>query len=91
MNENSIDLLELKQRQKDGSIIIDVRSKEEYEKNHIIGAINIPEYEIEYKITKLIKDKNDEIILYCTYGTRSKDVMLKLNNMGFENVYYIRK
>lgn len=59
----------------DDFILVDLRSREEYEKEHIIGAINIPVYKdkktpnyddkerIIAEFSKLSKDK--EIIVYC--------------------------
>lgn len=54
------------------TIIIDVRTQEEYEQNHIQGAINIPVNEIAYKIEKVEPDKNKIIIVYCKTGKRSR-------------------
>jgi len=59
----------------DDFIIVDLRSQEEYEKEHIIGAVNIPAYKspdksaygdverIVSEFAKLPKDK--DIIVYC--------------------------
>jgi rhodanese-related sulfurtransferase len=44
-------------------VIVDVRSKEEFDESHIIGAVSIPWEEIESRYTELPRDK--EIITYC--------------------------
>ena len=62
-------------------IIIDVRTKEEYQESHIVGAINIPYDEID-KTIKL--DKNKTIFVYCRSGSRSEVAFNKLNNLGYE-------
>jgi rhodanese-related sulfurtransferase len=62
----------------DSFIIVDLRSQEEYEKEHIIGAINIPAYrdpdnsaydEVDRIVSmfKSLRDRNPEkdIIVYC--------------------------
>ena len=59
----------------DNYVLVDVRSQEEYEKEHIIGAINIPAYKDKktpaYDETeRIVKEfsalpKNKEIIVYC--------------------------
>ena len=54
------------------AFLIDVRSSQEYEEGHINGAINLPVYNIEKQITKVIPNKNDVVILYCLTGNRSK-------------------
>lgn len=64
-------------------IIIDVRTKEEYNESHIKGSINIPVDEINEKID-LDKDKN--ILVYCKSGNRSAQAAESLTNLGY-NVY----
>lgn len=44
-------------------VIVDVRSKEDFDAGHITGAISIPWEEIEARYTELPRDK--EIITYC--------------------------
>ena len=51
------------------NLIVDVRSREEYYKNHIKGSLNIPVSDIEYYID-FLKDK--DILLYCDTGRRAK-------------------
>lgn len=49
-------------------MIVDVRSREEYVKEHIKGALNIPLFDLEYYID-FLRDK--EVLLYCDSGARS--------------------
>ena len=51
------------------NLIVDVRSREEYYKNHIKGSLNIPVSDLEYYID-FLKDK--DILLYCDTGRRAK-------------------
>jgi rhodanese-related sulfurtransferase/heme-degrading monooxygenase HmoA len=51
------------------NLIVDVRSREEYYKNHIKGSLNIPVSDLEYHID-FLKDK--EILLYCDTARRAK-------------------
>ena len=51
------------------SLIVDVRSREEYYKNHVKGSLNIPLFDLEYCI-EFLKDK--DILLYCDTGRRAK-------------------
>jgi len=48
------------------AIIVDVRSPDAYETNHIAGAINIPLGEFETNPANLNLDKDEWIITYCT-------------------------
>ncbi len=61
-------------------IILDVRTKEEYESGHIKDAINIP-YDTINENTNL--DRNKNIFVYCRSGSRSKTAYEKLKNLGY--------
>lgn len=86
IDSTDITMAQLKQIQKNGAIIIDVRSPLEYKEGHIGGAISIPEYEIRNRITECLKDKNEQVVLYCQSGYRSKKAQRELNKMGYKNV-----
>ena len=74
---------------KENVFIVDVRSVQEYNENHLYRAISIPVYELECNIENIIKDKNSIIILYCKSGGRSQRAMQILKNMGYINLYYL--
>jgi len=63
-------------------LIIDVRTREEFVKNHIKGALNMPHYDLQFHVD-FLKDK--EIILYCNTERRSKIALDKLAGMGIES------
>lgn len=69
------------------TIILDVRTKEEYEISNIKNAINIPLNEIEEKAIDLLKNKDQVILVYCQSGNRSKQASQKLVDLGYTNVY----
>lgn len=72
--------------EKENAILIDVRSKEEYENKHIDGSINIDVNDIE-TVEEIYKDKNRPIILYCRSGNRSMQAANKLIKMGYTKIY----
>ena len=73
---------------KDGSlVIVDVRTKGEYEAGHIPGAILIPNESITDRKPELLPDLNQVILVYCRSGNRSKQAAQKLANMGYKKVY----
>ena len=67
--------------------ILDVRTKNEFSKMRIKGAINIPLCDINFNITTLLTDKNKKILVYCLNGERTKEAILKLNKLGYNNIY----
>lgn len=74
---------------KEGAIIIDVRSPQEYREGHVDGAICIPDYQIKRDIQKYVKDKKEIIVVYCSTGHRSQKCQQILENMGYTNVYNV--
>ena len=70
--------------------LIDVRSNQEYEEGHLDGAINIPLFNIEKDIEKVVQSKQDTVILYCAKGIRSMEAKKILENLGYERVYNLK-
>lgn len=64
------------------AVIIDVRSKKEFESGHIKGAKNIPLNELSGKLGSLKQDKT--IITCCASGARSGAAQGILRSKGFE-------
>ena len=66
-------------------ILIDVRTKEEYEAFHIEGAILHDIMDIVQGILPPF-GKDEEISLYCESGNRSMMAKTMLENAGFKNI-----
>lgn len=61
---DGISLPELKEKMENGEVLLlDVRPREEYEKEHIPGAVSIPIEELEEKLASLPPDCN--VVAYC--------------------------
>lgn len=72
----------------ENSILIDVRTKEEYEENHLEDAINIPLDVIKEKIKDNEKiNNNTNIIVYCKSGIRSSEAANILSKLEYKNIY----
>lgn len=67
-------------------IILDVRSKEEFNEGHIPGAVLIPYEEIEDKAEVVLQDKHMQILVYCRSGRRSKIAADALVKLGYTHV-----
>ena len=63
------------------NLIVDVRSREEYYKNHVKGSLNIPLFDLEYYID-FLKDKN--ILFYCDSGRRSRMAVEYVGERGIK-------
>ena len=88
-NQKDIIKDEIVQYIKQGAILIDVRSPQEYREGHLDGAISIPDYQIRRKIAKQIGNKEQLIVVYCSTGHRSQEAQRILENMGYSNVYNV--
>lgn len=71
---------------KEGAIVIDVRSAQEFKSSHIKGSKNIPLELILSKI-KTLKNKNTPIIACCVSGRRSGIAKNILLSNGFVTVH----
>lgn len=71
---------------REGYIILDVRTQEEYDQGHIPGAILIPNTEIEEKAEEILTDKDQLILVYCRSGRRSKLASEILVELGYTNI-----
>ena len=68
-------------------ILLDVRTKEEYENRHIKGSILLPIHRIELEITSIFPDKNLTYVIYCRSGVRSYNALLLMKQLGYLSVY----
>jgi rhodanese-related sulfurtransferase len=66
-------------------IILDVRTQEEYDSGHIKNAVCLPNEDI-ISEPDILPDKEQEILVYCRSGNRSKQAAQKLADMGYENI-----
>ena len=75
----------IKDFQSRGAIILDVRTKGEYDQGAIKGSKNIPLQSITSKIPE-IKKLNKPVITCCASGMRSGSASSILNNNGIEAI-----
>ncbi|MGZ4048381.1 MAG: rhodanese-like domain-containing protein [Bacteroidia bacterium] len=77
--------VDLKELIKNGAIIVDVRTKGEYQGGSIKGSINIPLDTLGNNLSKLKKDQT--IITCCASGMRSASAKSMLKSKGFNEVH----
>ncbi len=91
MDPSDINMEQMETLIKQGAIVIDVRSPQEFAEGHIPGAICIPEYNIQREIRNKVPNINSLIIVYCDSGVRSKNAQKRLQKMGYKQVYNLCK
>jgi rhodanese-related sulfurtransferase len=64
-------------------VIVDVRFRSEFDRGHVPGAIHTPFFAPE--TSKLPKDKNTELVIYCGHGQRAWIAQQLLALRGYRN------
>ena len=96
----TIDVPEFEKLQKEGLLVIDIRTAPEWKETGIIegakkitfiserGQLLIADWFFE--VGHLIQDKKTPFIIYCAHASRSKTLGEGLESMGFEHVYELK-
>ncbi|MCI5883610.1 MAG: rhodanese-like domain-containing protein [Clostridiales bacterium] len=70
---------------REGTILIDLREREEYQKEHIKGAVNIPYVRWEEEKDGW-KHQFSTLIFYCDRGNQSMYAAKEMNRLGYQAV-----
>ncbi|MGC4071958.1 MAG: rhodanese-like domain-containing protein [Nibricoccus sp.] len=73
-----------------GAVLIDVREREEFEKAHLPGAINISRSVLADHITSLVPNTATPVVCYCAGGNRGALATDALQQLGYKNVVSIQ-
>lgn len=68
-------------------ILVDVRTEEEYQEEHIKDALLLPLDNISENAATVIPDKEAIYFVYCLSGGRSATASEQLLEMGYKNLY----
>ncbi|MEF9991180.1 MAG: rhodanese-like domain-containing protein [Romboutsia sp.] len=93
MRFKNIDKIKLKSiiDNKEDIVLLDVRTKEEFEEGYIETALHIELSNLVYNIDELEEYKNKKVIVYCRSGHRSITACNFLFMAGFEHLYNLEK
>ncbi len=72
--------------QRGEAVIVDVREKDEWDEEHIPGAIHMSRGTIELDIEEKVPDPNALIVCHCGGGGRSALAAESLQKMGYKNM-----
>jgi len=76
---------EARQLLKDGALLVDVRSREEFDGGHLPGAKNLP-VDVLAGRTRELGPKDRPVVVYCRSGARSGRAASLLRAAGFKKV-----
>ncbi|MFM1964362.1 MAG: hypothetical protein RL134_87 [Actinomycetota bacterium] len=73
--------------QSPGTVIIDVRTPEEFNSGHLQGALNIPVESPDFANQVSALDPTATYAIYCRSGRRSAVATAEMGSMGFLHLY----
>lgn len=84
----STDQLKKMMDEKKEFILVDARTKEEYQEAHLVTAINVPEKQFEELVSTLPADKKSLLVFYCNGSKcgKSKRTAKKATALGYTNI-----
>ena len=71
---------------KQGAVLVDVRTPEEFARGHVDGALNVPVGELESTLATFPANKDQNVVVYCGSGRRSAKAAAILTKAGFTKV-----
>jgi len=69
--------------------VLDVRTKGEYKRGHIEGAIRNNYFSTKFKKRLRLLDRNASYLVHCKSGHRSGRVVKIMQKEGFTNIYHL--
>nr|WP_321232124.1 rhodanese-like domain-containing protein [uncultured Psychroserpens sp.] len=86
-NKNNVPYISVQELAKSKTIVLDARERDEFEVSHLKEAIYVgyTNFKLE-TVEKLISNKDEQIVVYCTLGVRSEIIANRLKLAGYTNV-----
>jgi rhodanese-related sulfurtransferase len=73
----------------DGAVLLDVREKDEFAKDHLPAAAHLSRGLLEMRVHEVAPDKTQPIVCYCSGGNRGALAAATLKQMGYTQVFSI--
>jgi phage shock protein E len=70
-----------------GALLVDVRSKAEFDKGHLDGAIHIEWDETDALMQAIGMDTRRPVVFYCRTGNRAGKSIVELKTRGYSNIF----
>ena len=81
-----VDVDEFEKLWQDKNVVLDVRSKQEFDAGHIPGALNLDVNSPEFGQKVSALDKQKVYLVHCAAGVRSARACEKMSGLGFEHL-----
>lgn len=70
-------------------VIIDVRTRDEYDSGHLPGAIHVPWDSVTSNPQRLADYRDKTMVAYCASGGRARAALDALNEAGYEHLGHL--
>ena len=89
-NVNVAEFDQLYQDKNEETIVLDVRTAQEYASGHLDGAVllNVNDSNFRTEVAKL--DKDAKVLVYCAVGGRSAYAATIMEELGFKDIYNLK-
>lgn len=71
----------------DGALLIDVRTKQEFDAGHLEGAVNIDWQDTNALANAIGDDPERPVVVYCRSGNRSGKAKKVLDQKGYNHIF----
>jgi rhodanese-related sulfurtransferase len=71
---------------RENATVVDVRERKDFEKGHVVDAVNIPLAKLAERSGELDKKKQEPLIVVCQYGQQAGEAVKLLQERGFTRV-----
>ena len=74
----------------DDAVVLDIRSKEDFDRGHIAGARNLTPDQVDGNEDRLSALKGKKILIACDNGLRCGRVVADLRKKGYEDIFALK-
>ena len=71
-------------------LIIDTRTRMEYQSGHLPGASHLPFYRAIFQASSVSVDKSKTVVIYCEHGPRAYIAALGFILAGFNKISFLK-
>lgn len=71
------------------TLILDVRTPEEFSAGHVPNAINIPHDQVEGRLSEIASHRDSPVVVYCERGGRAGRAATVLAEAGFSDLQHL--
>ena len=75
--------------QGDPPVIVDVRSRAEFDRGHVPGAVHVPFWSVAAHRSDIPATPEELLVVYCGHGPRARFAGAALRRLGFRRILYL--